>query len=182
MLVCTKDSMQVGDWACKLMYSASDDLLDPRTCDVIFPMGHYDLGMRTRRSVHKQLALDVPRSVVIVNDERTECADHVMKSTPHARFCTQAAFAPALEWLLSERVIVKEPSPSSPVTVYVHSSGEVSSRKRLTVCGLQCERDLHITVRTCAASVVVELVFGGGTAMTEQSETALRTQSRPTLE
>ena len=77
-------------------------------CDVILPLSSYDLGMRTRGALRRQLAADVPRSVVRVDGKRVHDADAVLGATRLAGFCTQAALAAPVEWVLNAGLVAYE--------------------------------------------------------------------------
>lgn len=103
------------------------------SCEMLFPTYEYDinLGMRSYAAVLKQLAVDLPRSCVLVNGRRTENPLDVLKQTRWPRMCTQAVFAPPLEWLLHEGYSIFEPKlPRSPMYACV-DSGTVRARKRV---------------------------------------------------
>ena len=70
-------------------------------CEVVLPLAAYDanLGMRTRGELRRQLRLDLPRSVVLLDGVRTRDASRVMSRVSHPRLCTQAVLAPPVEWL-----------------------------------------------------------------------------------
>ena len=91
-----------------------DDTLPPLhdgfECELIIPLWKYDadLGMRTRAAVHRQLQVDVPRSIVMIDGDRTGDALDVYRTVSHPRLCTQAVLAPPLEWLIRSGVMIHE--------------------------------------------------------------------------
>ena len=59
-------------------------------------LGRFDmsLGMTTYEAVHRQLRVDLPRSLVCVGGRRTVDPDRVLRYPAFPRLCTQAVFAP----------------------------------------------------------------------------------------
>ena len=106
-------------------------------CEVVLPLAAYDanLGMRTRGELRRQLRLDLPRSVVLLDGVRTRDASRVMSRVSHPRLCTQAVLAPPVEWLARQgRIVHEEPRSSWPVVVEVTGAGRVVDvRKRLAL-------------------------------------------------
>lgn len=107
--------------------------LHPET-EVVCRLSKYDsdLGMRTRASVRRQLAADVPRSVVLVDGRRARTAAEVLRRATHPRLCTQAVLAPPVEWLLTQTGMVAR-EVGCPMVVEVTARGDVRVRKKLGV-------------------------------------------------
>lgn len=101
-------------------------------CEVVFTLHSYecDLGMRTRNAVRRQLALDLPRSCVSINGVRVTSADEVYRRVSYPRLCTQAVFAPPIEWLLRMGLVAHElQGNASPMTVDIdHDTIRISKR------------------------------------------------------
>ena len=128
----------------------------------VVPTASYDVGLRTRASVRRQLAADVPRSVVRVRGERVASVDAVLRGAgvDLARLCTQAVLAPPVEWLLAHDLVAHELRDGGPMEVDVDAS-TVRVAKRL---GLRewddLERSrgaLRLTVLADARWVVVTM-------------------------
>lgn len=94
---------------------------EQRECDVVVPLWRYDadLGMPTRRYIVRQLEVDVPRSVVLVNGRRVRRASDVLRATAYPRLCTQAVLAPPVEWLCRAGFVAHEVHPLQPMVVDV---------------------------------------------------------------
>lgn len=107
------------------------------TCDVIVPLSRYDgdLGMRTRSSVLKQLAVDLPRSRVRVDGMRVTDAAGVVAATGFPRLCTQAVLAPIVEWYLHHDMVAHElPGGCAPLSIDVTHGGRIIAvHKRLAL-------------------------------------------------
>ena len=88
-------------------------------CEAVVPLRAYDadLGMRTRAAVRRQLTVDLPRSVVLVNGRRAVAADDVTAAVSHPRLCTQAVLAPPVEWLLRAGWVAHELPAAEPMVV-----------------------------------------------------------------
>lgn len=98
------------------------------TCDVVVSLSRYDgdLGMRTRSSVLKQLAVDLPRSRVTVDGMRVTDAARVVAATGFPRLCTQAVLAPIVEWYLYHDVVAHElPGGCAPLCIDVTHRGKI---------------------------------------------------------
>ena len=110
---------------------------DARVCQVLMSASYYntDLGMRTSSSVERQLAVDVPRSVVLVDGHRVFTLPEVLGATRLPRFCTQAVLAPAIEWLmLSSQWFAHEiPGARHPMVVDIRGKTSLMVTKRLGV-------------------------------------------------
>lgn len=111
----------------------------------VLPTATYDVGMRTRAAVRRQLDADVPRSVVRVRGRPAETARDVEAGTPLARLCTQGVLAPPVEWLLAAGLVAHElpNGDATPMTVDVARDGAVTVHKCL---GLRAWRDVD---RSC---------------------------------
>lgn len=132
VLVDSVETSRVGQWV--------TDVLDSNThsceiaCDVVMPITRYDLGMRTRRELRKQLHLDLPRSIVSVEGVRVGRVDDVLRAALHPRICTQAALAPPLEWLIPHGLLAHEVGNGAfPLTADVDKYGVVTVTKRLGI-------------------------------------------------
>ena len=125
----------------------------------------YDVGLRTRAAVRRQLAVDLPRSEVRVAGVRASTADEVLRamSVDLARLCTQAVLAPPVEWLLAHGLVAHEVHDGGPMQVDA-DGGTVRVSKRLGLrtweddlgCG-ESRGALRITVFADAQCVVVSL-------------------------
>ena len=93
------------------------------SCEIMLPLSTYerDLGYTTRRGLRRQLAVDVPRSVVLVDGVRAQSGEIVWRGTAHPALCTQAVVAPAIEWLLARGVHVHELRGHNPLIVDVRA-------------------------------------------------------------
>lgn len=93
------------------------------SCDITASLAAYerDLGFASHMSVQKQLEIDVPRSVVVVDGRRVRCGDAVWRATAHPSLCTQAVVAPAIEWMMASGVHVHELRGHNPLIVDVRS-------------------------------------------------------------
>jgi hypothetical protein len=82
------------------------------TSEIILNADEYDndLGMRRNEDIFRQLQIDVPRSSVTVDGEFVTDANIVYRKSPFPRMSTQAVFAPILEWLMTNNVMVSEHS------------------------------------------------------------------------
>ena len=62
------------------------------TCDVVMPAHRFELGMRTRDSVRRQLNVDLPRCVLRVwgAQDVPKTTDLILASARDPRLCTQA--------------------------------------------------------------------------------------------
>jgi len=89
-----------------------------------------DLGMSTFDSITRQLAIDLPRSLVYVNGVRTTDPLRVVKYTFLPRMVTQACLAPVVEWFMESDLIACE--TRSPLHIFV-ASGNVSIVKDLAL-------------------------------------------------
>lgn len=154
VLVDTARALALGRW----LHRGLDDPSSPGECDVVLPAAAYDLGLRTRRELRKQLAVDLPRSAVTVGGDACRSVDRVIREASNPRFCTQAVLAPPLEWLLEHGFLAHE-AGGGAMKVAVAADGSVCVCKTLglttlasapTSCGAVC-----ISVQTCADSVVV---------------------------
>ncbi|RPF82129.1 MAG: hypothetical protein CBC65_000880 [Rhodothermaceae bacterium TMED105] len=105
-------------------------------CDVVIPSALYELGMRTRGELRKQLSLDLPRSNITVNNAPAT-VDSVLRLAIHPRVCTQAAFAPPLEWIIPHGFLAHE--VGCAVTGNVDSEGIVRLHKRLGLRKWSCD-------------------------------------------
>lgn len=108
---------------------ASSPRLSPREAMVVLPLRAFDadLGMTTPTAVRRQLALDVPRSIVLWRGERMHDSEAVYHLTPFPRLCTQAVMAPALEWLLRAGWLTHE--VGDPMVVDVSRRGVCVSKR-----------------------------------------------------
>lgn len=99
---------------------------------VLLPLRTYEarLGMRHPAQLLRQLALDLPRSLVRVEGVRAWDAETVLARCAAPRMCTQAALAPVLEWYQERGILLFEPTPRRPVTVDVCGQ-TLMVRKRL---------------------------------------------------
>jgi hypothetical protein len=114
----------VGPW----LVNKIADGEEIENCDIVIPSNLYELGMRTRGELRKQLALDLPRSDITINNAPAT-VDSVLKLAIHPRVCTQAAFAPPLEWILPHGFLAHE--VGGPVSGNVYNDGVVKLHKRL---------------------------------------------------
>lgn len=111
----------------------------PSTWELVLPISKIanDLGMDTSRALQKQLAVDLPRSFVVVHGVRATTPSEVMRATRLGRFCTQAVLAPPIEWLLFRMMLIahepaaheEEQHTPMPMIVFVeHQSVHVIKR------------------------------------------------------
>lgn len=94
-----------------------------------------DLGLASREALLRQLAVDLPRSVVRVDGARTTCPWRVARTARYPALCTQAALAPPCEWMLLHGYVACEPRrdrAAMEVDVWARGGG-VCARKRLLV-------------------------------------------------
>lgn len=87
-----------------------------------------DLGMPTLPSVHRQLRVDLPRSLTHVEGVRTVDPERVIRATFYPRLCTQASLAPVVEWIFQAGRIAHEVAQPQVVDV---RSDTIHVRKRL---------------------------------------------------
>lgn len=145
----------------------------PWHTEFIFPLSDYDrdLGMHTRSAVKRQLAVDVPRCKVIVNGSLTKNWEDVYRSTSNPRMCTQAAFAPVMEWLFREGLIAFEPKPRTPMKLQVDGN-KISSRKEFLLRNesLTTQGSLIVDISVVGRQVVVALSMKEVVSSTRSSE------------
>lgn len=93
------------------------------SCEFTLSLAAYerDLGYAGRRGVRRQLAVDVPRSVVLLDGARAASGEVVWRATAHPALCTQAVVAPAIEWLQRCGVHVHELRGHNPLIVDVRA-------------------------------------------------------------
>ena len=91
-----------------------------------------DLGMPREQDVVRQLRVDLPRCQARVDGVRTCDAQAVLTHTVHPRMCTQAAFAPVLEWVHATGRIAHE--IGQPLHVDVTTGGPTRLSKPLGIC------------------------------------------------
>ena len=95
--------------------------------DIVIPYDSYNVGLHGRRDVARQLSIDLPRSSVVdARGRRFEDHVELRRRTSHARFCTQCALAPVVEWFHLSNIMLME--CATPLRVVVSDSGA------LTVC------------------------------------------------
>lgn len=82
-------------------FTTSDILLNAKAYDD-------DLGMKRYGEVFRQLQRDVPRCDVRIDGRPSADANTVYRKSPYPRMCTQAVFAPVLEWLMRNDVMASE--------------------------------------------------------------------------
>lgn len=125
----------------------------------VVPLAQYQLGMRTRRDVLRQLRVDLPRSRVRKDGRRLLDPQEVMRCTPHARLCTQAVMAPPVEWLIAADLIAYELPSHPPLEVDVLADGAVRVRKLLGVRSPEgaLREPVEICVDVDGSDVVVTL-------------------------
>ena len=160
VLVDSMKTSSVGQWVTRVLDSNAHSC--ETACDVVMPIACYDLGMRTRRELRKQLQLDLPRSIVSVEGMRVGKVDDVLQAALHPRICTQAALAPPLEWLLPHGLLAHEVGGGAfPMMADVDENGVVTVTKRLGIrkwghtqspCG-------HVTICIKAYAEVVVIGF-----------------------
>jgi hypothetical protein len=122
----------VGEWAATVMSRSAP--ASKSTCDVVVPLSQYDVGMRTRGDLRRQLRVDLPRSVVSVRGARARRPEDVLRHAMHPRLCTQAVLAPPLEWLILQGMVAHEVEGGSfPMSVDVDEWGLVAVTKTLSV-------------------------------------------------
>ena len=106
-------------------------------CDIIVQPQNFDLGMRTRGSLKRQLDVDIPRGEFLVSGKIVDTASEILKRACNPRACTQAVFAPPVEWLIRHGYVAVEPKDSFqhsyPMRVDVDDAGEVRVTKRLAL-------------------------------------------------
>lgn len=127
----------------------------------------YELGMRTRAALLRQLRVDLPRSVVVVRGQPTKDAREVLRWACEPRMCTQAALATPVEFLLRAGLLAHEPAAPEPMRVVVEASGQVHVEKwmewtplpttGLLRAGAPPRGRVRITVAADARAVVVGL-------------------------
>lgn len=96
-LVLAPSSMRVASWP----------RYDGRATDIVVAADAFerDLGMPHFLDVVRQLHVDLPRSTVLNQWGYRLCRpEAVVASTSHSRCCTQAVFAPVVEWFLHSDV------------------------------------------------------------------------------
>ena len=78
--------------------------------DIIMPSPNFDadLGMRSNYDVIRQLQLDVPRCSMRVNGQTNSDWRDVWRTAIYPRMCTQAVFAPVIEWFMHLNFLVHE--------------------------------------------------------------------------
>lgn len=157
----TASAASLGAWL-------EERLRDPTAsseCDVVVPAVAYDMGMRTRHELRRQLALDLPRSAVTVGKHGGATVERVLRSAANPRFCTQAALAPPLGWLIEHGFVAHELG-ESVMRVHVHDDGSVTSTKTLGLTTLAAAPvscgSIQITVQAFDRHVVVGLVADSG--------------------
>ena len=147
---------------CILVHSRWEGVGHGGLSEIIVPVSSYELGLRTRAALRKQLDLDLPRSVVHVRGTRVYDARAVLGSTPYARMCTQAVLAPPVEWLMHAGYVAHE-NGSGPMHVEVNDVGDVRVRKSLGVRdwspSSRSHGDLHLDVHVSSETVVVGMHF-----------------------
>jgi hypothetical protein len=119
-----------------LPFSPSDLFSSGRTVVVLLPLHRYeaDLGMPTRRSLARQLAVDVPRCVATVDGARVrDGADPAWARVAHARLCTQAVLAPPVEWLCRAGAVARECGAPLEVRATTGRAPEVEAHKTLAL-------------------------------------------------
>ena len=145
----------------------------PRHTELVFSLSDYDrdLGMHTRSAVKRQLAVDVPRCRVIVNGSLTRNWEDVYRSTSNPRMCTQAAFAPVMEWLFREGLVAFEPRPRTPMKLQLDGS-KITSRKEFLLRNesLTTQGTLLVDISVVGGQVVVSLTMKDAVSSTRCSK------------
>ena len=140
------------------------------TWTVLLPYADYvsDLSFPDAASVRRQLALDVPRSCVLVDGVRARDARRVYA---HRELCTQAVLAPALEWLRASGLMAVEARHA----MSAHVRGPVVSvHKRLALCDgttlapmgevtVRVKADGHLVMLSCTLSTEEKWYVVGAT-------------------
>lgn len=67
-----------------------------------------DLGMKRHGELYRQLRRDIPRCKVLIDGYGEANVATVHRKAPFPRMCTQAVYAPVLEWLLSNKITAFE--------------------------------------------------------------------------
>ena len=126
---------EYDDWVCLLGPKEMGwNLIATENGPLRVALGRFDmsLGMTTYEAVHRQLRVDLPRSLVCVGGRRTVDPDRVLRYTAFPRLCTQAVFAPIVEWFLYNDYVTHD--AGEPLKVQIDaSSGDVSLLKRFSL-------------------------------------------------
>ena len=95
--------------------------------DIVLPYTSYNVGLRRTHDIVRQLAADLPRSMVVdTRGKRFDEYRELQLHTRHIRFCTQCALAPIVEWFHVSNIVLLE--CATPLHVVVGDGGS------LTVC------------------------------------------------
>lgn len=95
--------------------------------DIVLPYTSYNVGLRRKHDIVRQLAADLPRSMVVdTTGKRFDEYHELRLHTHHIRFCTQCALAPIVEWFHVSNIVLLE--CATPLHVVVGDGGS------LTVC------------------------------------------------
>ena len=135
--------------------------IDPvKPYEIILPLYEYkrDIGLSSKAAIHRQLSIDLPRSLVFAQDGlRTIDPGDIFASTKHPSFCTQAVLAPPVEWFLFSGIILHE-KYKSPMFVDVSSDNSIRIAKRLCMRNANTGYDIgavDIELFVCDKYVVI---------------------------
>ena len=162
LLVDSHRGKDVGLW----LEERSSDSSHLSECDVVVPAHLYDLGMRTRKEMRRQIEVDITRSFIFIKGNRTTSVEEVIRSAFNPRMCTQASLAPPLEWISRNGFFACE--IGSEMRAEIEPDGTVNVTKRLGVGKMDVDSvfitrcvhfHLEVTIQAGRHAVVVSFRF-----------------------
>ena len=139
----------------------TDDIKTHREVNIVMKTSSFlkTLGYMSTSKIQRQLMLDVPRSVVCIDNIRCFDVRRILKTAFLPQLCTQAVLAPILEWCMNRNVFLSDSRVPLSVNmtkqeIFIQKFMEVRNEHTLEKQGgleiqIHCNRDkVFVKMRT----------------------------------